>query len=198
MTTNRPNILFAFADDWGRYASVYRRIVSDNSLSSVISTPTIDRIANEGALFTNALVPAPTCTPCRSSLLSGRYFWQTRLGAILEGAVWDENISSYPRILENAGYHTGATWEVWGPGVCAGVTPYGTPDHYYEEAGTRFNQFSHEVTAMLAKGMDNSLSRDAQERWIWHFGQVVSITRASFLSPPPTVREVEGTLFSRA
>ena len=76
------NILFAFADDWGRYASCYQKIQGESSLSSVIQTPHIDRSANEGVLFANAHVPAPSCTPCRSSLISGRYFWQTRLGAI--------------------------------------------------------------------------------------------------------------------
>ena len=97
----RPNILFAFADDWGRYASAYRPHEDDNSINHLIETPNFDRIANEGALFTNAFVPAPSCTPCRSSVLSGRYFWQTGLGAILQGAHWDESIPSYPLILEH-------------------------------------------------------------------------------------------------
>ena len=70
----QPNILFAFADDWGRYASAYQRIEGPNSLNHLIDTPNFDRIAREGALFTNAFVPAPSCTPCRSSILSGQYF----------------------------------------------------------------------------------------------------------------------------
>ncbi len=149
----KPNILFAFADDWGRYASIYKKIHGDASLSAAISTPTIDRIANEGVLFTNALVPAPTCTPCRSSVLSGRYFWQTRLGAILQGAVWDPEIPSFPRLLEDAGYHTGATYKVWGPGDYAGTTPYGTEDHYYDAAGIHFANFSFCATENMEKGM---------------------------------------------
>ena len=88
----RPNILFAFADDWGRYASAYRRFESENSLNNLIETPNFDRVAKEGVIFTNAFVQAPSCTPCRSSILSGQYFWQTGLGAILTGAVWDERI----------------------------------------------------------------------------------------------------------
>ena len=67
----RPNILFAFADDWGRYASAYRRIDGDGTPNVVIETPTFDRIADEGVLFTNAFVPAPSCTPCRSSNSTG-------------------------------------------------------------------------------------------------------------------------------
>jgi N-sulfoglucosamine sulfohydrolase len=152
MANDRPNILFAFADDWGRYASVYAAHQGESSLCAQIRTPTVDRIANEGALFTNAFVPAPSCTPCRSSVLSGRYFWQTRLGAILQGAVWDENIPTFPRILEAAGYHTGATYKVWGPGVPAGVGPYGTEDHHYNQPRQQFHVFSQTVTRQIDDG----------------------------------------------
>ena len=68
----KPNILFAFADDWGRYASAYSRFESADSLNTLITTPHFDRVAKEGVIFTNAFVPAPTCTPCRSSILSGQ------------------------------------------------------------------------------------------------------------------------------
>lgn len=82
----RPNILFLFADDWGQYASCYRNIEGSNSVNSVFETPNIDRFAKEGVLFANAYVPAPSSTPCRSSILSGQYFYRTGMGAILQGA----------------------------------------------------------------------------------------------------------------
>ena len=37
------------------------------SLSALIETPNFDRVAREGVLFTNALVPAPSCTPRSAS-----------------------------------------------------------------------------------------------------------------------------------
>lgn len=150
----QPNILFAFADDWGRYASIYKDQANASPLNQLISTPNIDKIGREGATFTNAVVPAPTCTPCRSSVLSGRYFWQTRLGAILQGAVWDENIPTYPKVLEENGYHIGATYKTWGPGVSVGVPAYGDESHYYETGGKNFNQFSHYVTNKVNEGVD--------------------------------------------
>jgi arylsulfatase A-like enzyme len=152
MNTDRPNILFAFADDWGRYASVYAKLQGKDSLNHLIDTPNFDRIANEGALFTNALVPAPSCTPCRSSVLSGRYFWNTRLGAILQGAVWDDQIPTYPRMLQDTGYHTGHTYKTWGPGVPAGISPTGGPERHFTKAGAKFNGFSFMATKAVESG----------------------------------------------
>lgn len=141
----KPNIVFAFADDWGRYASAYRRFEGDNSLNALITTPNFDRVAREGVIFQNAFVPAPTCTPCRSSILSGQYFWQTGLGAILTGAVWDETIPTYPLILEKEGYHIGYTYKVWSPGRAVNA-PYGAERTRYEPAGNSYGIFSHFVT----------------------------------------------------
>ncbi|CAG7621260.1 Ulvan-active sulfatase [Paenibacillus solanacearum] len=139
------NIVFAFADDWGRYASIYAEHEGPESINHLIRTPHVDRIAREGALFKNASVPAPSCTPCRSSILSGRYFWQTGLGAILLGAVWDEQIPSYPLELEKAGYHIGHTYKVWAPGKTKNA-PYGGQRTAYSSCGNQFSKFSHRVT----------------------------------------------------
>ena len=143
---NRPNIVFAFADDWGRYASAYAAHQPPGGLNELISTPNFDRVAAEGALFLNALVPAPSCTPCRSSILSGQYFWQTGLGAILMGAVWDETIPTFPLALESAAeYFIGHTYKVWSPGMTMNA-PMGGRRTAFNPAGYNFNQFSHWVT----------------------------------------------------
>ena len=144
------NILFAFADDWGRYASAYADFEGPGSINHLIRTPHFDRIASEGALFTRAMVPAPSCTPCRSAVLSGQYFWQTGLGAILTGAVWDEAIPTYPLELEKQGYHIGHTYKVWAPGKSYNA-PYGGSRTNYEPAGHDFNSFSHFVSKKAEK-----------------------------------------------
>ncbi len=141
----KPNIVFVFADDWGRYASAYRAYEGPNSLNQLIETPNFDRVAEEGVLFKNAFVPAPSCTPCRSSILAGQYFWQTGLGAILQGAIWDETIPTYPLELEKTGYHIGYTYKVWSPGKAINA-PYGAERTRYEPAGWKFGRFSHWMT----------------------------------------------------
>ena len=150
--SRRPNILFCFADDWGRYAGCYAGLDVRPSPSDVVKTPAIDRIAREGVLFRNAFVTAPSCTPCRSSLLSGQYFYRTGRGAILVGAVWDPAIPSFPLLLRDAGYHIGQTYKVWSPGT-PNDAPFGGRDHEYEKAGGEFNNFSENATKMIRDGM---------------------------------------------
>ena len=71
-----PNIVFAFADDWGRYANIYSKYEFHRNICKIVKTPNFDKLSSEGVLFLNALVPAPSCTPCRSSILSGQYFFK--------------------------------------------------------------------------------------------------------------------------
>lgn len=148
----RPNILFCFADDWGRYASIYGELESRPSPSQIVKTPNIDSVAKRGVLFRNAFVNAPSCTPCRSSLLSGRYFFRTGRGAILQGAEWDSNIPSFPLLLRDSGYHIGETYKVWSPGT-PNDAPFGAGKFAYEKAGGAFNNFSENVTKLVADGV---------------------------------------------
>lgn len=139
-----PNILFAFADDWGRYASAYGEL-EPGGPNDLVKTPHFDRVAKEGVLFRKAFVTAPSCTPCRSSLLSGQYFWRTGRAAILQGAVWDDAIPSFPLLLESSGYHIGYTSKVWTPGQPAHA-PFGGKRHAYNKHGGAFNGFSQFVS----------------------------------------------------
>ncbi len=144
VTETPPNILFIFADDWGRHASIYHELEGGNTINSLVKTPNFDMIAKNGVLFTNAHVNAPSCTPCRSSLLSGQYFYRTGEGAVLFYGKWDPEIPSYPLILEENGYHIGYTYKVWSPGEPRDA-PYGGDRNRYEPAGRNFCSFSQNV-----------------------------------------------------
>ena len=150
----QPNILFAFADDWGRYASIYadEKVDGPGSVNDVIKTPHFDRVAREGVLFRHAFVTAPSCTPCRSSLLSGQYFYRTGRAAILQGAIWDNKIPTYPLLLRNSGYHIGKVYKVWSPGSPRDE-PYGGQKYNFSKGGPNFNGFSQTATKMVQQGI---------------------------------------------
>lgn len=105
---NQPNILFLIADDWSfPHAGVYG--------DRVVRTPTFDRLASEGALFTNAYTASPSCSPSRAAILLGRYPHQNEAG----GNLWSEFPAQYPTyvsLLEESGYFTGSSRKGWGPG----------------------------------------------------------------------------------
>jgi N-sulfoglucosamine sulfohydrolase len=109
---DRPNILFFFADDWGRYASVYSD-PDTPSMNDVIATPNIDRIGKEGVIFRNVFVPVASCGPVRSSLATGRHFWNCGSGAFLNGKAsnWkghENPFRSLPKfvdLLRESGYY---------------------------------------------------------------------------------------------
>ncbi|MDR0335757.1 MAG: sulfatase [Planctomycetaceae bacterium] len=151
----RPNIFFFFADDWGRYASIY----AQNPINQTIKTPNIDRLGHEGVCFTNAHITSPSCTPCRSSLFSGQYFYRTGRGAILRPALWDETIPVFPLLLEQSGYRIGFTYKAWGPGLNPDA-PFGGNRTRYSKAGSRFNRFSHVVTELVAKGQNRETAKE--------------------------------------
>jgi len=157
---SKMNILFLFADDWGRYAGCYAGLDGRPTISDVVKTPNIDRVARNGVIFRNAFVAAPSCTPCRSSLLSGQYFFRTGGGAILEGATWDPKIPVYPLMLRDAGYFIGKSYKVWSPGVPADA-PYGRQQYAYEKAGKEMVKFSINASKRVRNGMSVDAAKQA-------------------------------------
>jgi len=105
---NRPNLVFAIADDWGwPHAPSY----GDN----VVKTPNFERIAAEGLIFKNAFVSAPSCTPSRNAILTGEYHWRLGTG----GNLWSiapVGHPTFPNILEDNGYLVGNYRKAYGPG----------------------------------------------------------------------------------
>ena len=105
---NRPNILFAIADDWGAHAGAYG--------TTWVKTPAFDRIAREGVLFTHAYTPVAKCAPSRAIVLTGRHAWQNE-EAGNHMAFFPAKLKSWPEVLMDKGWHMGITGKGWGPGV---------------------------------------------------------------------------------
>jgi N-sulfoglucosamine sulfohydrolase len=147
----RPNVVFLFADDLGRYASCYAKADGPGTLNDVVKTPHIDQIASHGVTFRNAFVNAPSCTPCRTSLCAGQPFWRGTSASVLQGARWDFRLPAFPLMLQQNGYHIGKAFKVWSPGT-PGDAPIGGNKYAYQKRGGRINQYSKIVTKLVQEG----------------------------------------------
>ena len=95
---NRPNIIMIIADDIG-----YEDLGSYGNEIAV--TPVTDRIATEGIKFSNFFLTTSSCSPSRSSIISGRYPHNT--GAAELHTAMPEQILTFPELLKASGYFTG-------------------------------------------------------------------------------------------
>ena len=93
----RPNILFIMSDDHAYQAiSAY----SDK----LIKTPNIDRLSDEGILFTNACVANSICAPSRATILTGKH---THINGKIDNRMpFDTTQVTFPQLFQNAGYTT--------------------------------------------------------------------------------------------
>ena len=94
-----PNIIMIVVDDlrWDEFGL---------SGHPYAETPAIDRLATEGAMFTNAFHAVPLCSPNRASLLTGQY--PSRHGIIDNVARnrASHRLHTFPIDLHAAGYET--------------------------------------------------------------------------------------------
>ncbi len=95
-----PNVLLVLTDDQG-WGDVHAH---GNSL---IETPTMDRLASEGASFARFYV-SPVCAPTRASLLTGRYSLRTGVQWVTRGleTMRPEEVT-IAEVFRDAGYRTG-------------------------------------------------------------------------------------------
>ena len=92
-----PNILFIMSDD-----HAYQAISAYDQ--RLIQTPNIDRIANEGMLFSNASVTNSICAPSRAVILTGKHSHLN--GKIDNGKPFDTTQVTFPQLFQKAGYQT--------------------------------------------------------------------------------------------
>ena len=93
----QPNILFIMSDDHAQKAiSAYD--------SSLIETPNIDRIGNEGAIFSNSFVANSICAPSRAVMLTGKH---SHVNGLKDNRdTFDGSQVTFPKILQDSGYYT--------------------------------------------------------------------------------------------
>jgi arylsulfatase A-like enzyme len=112
-----PNVIFFLVDDLGqRDLGCYG--------STFYETPNIDRLAKEGARFTDAYAACPVCSPTRASIMTGQWPQRTGVTDYIGAAApekWDRNTRLLPapyadrlaldsptlaKALKSAGYAT--------------------------------------------------------------------------------------------
>ncbi len=97
----RPNILFLLSDEHSHRFMGHR---AREDGGEDVETPTFDKLAGEGTVFTDAYCQMPLCTPSRLSLLSGR---EVRgAGAWNNNSVMRPDLATLPGTLADAGYET--------------------------------------------------------------------------------------------
>ncbi len=96
---SRPNIIVIVVDDlrWDELGVAGH---------PYLETPHIDRLATEGAWFTNAFHAVPLCSPNRASIMTGQY--PSRHGIIDNVARnrMSHRLHTFPQDLQRAGYET--------------------------------------------------------------------------------------------
>ncbi|NOU80808.1 sulfatase-like hydrolase/transferase [Paenibacillus sp. LMG 31459] len=94
--SSRPNILLITSDQqhWNTIGA----------FQPEISTPNLDRLAQQGTTFGRAYCPNPTCTPSRSSIITGMY--PSQHGAWTLGTKLLEDRHTVGEDFSEAGYQT--------------------------------------------------------------------------------------------
>ncbi|MCP5537929.1 MAG: arylsulfatase [Akkermansiaceae bacterium] len=101
----KPNIIYILADDLG-----YGDVQALNPKQGKIPTPGMDRLAEQGMVFTDAHSNSSVCTPTRYGVLTGRYNWRTyKQSGVLFG--FDQPLIAKDRLtvaglLKKQGYKT--------------------------------------------------------------------------------------------
>lgn len=162
----KPNVIIFYADDLG-WQDTELDYVGGSAVFA--ETPNMLSLAAEGAQFSQAYSPAPTCTPSRGGLLSGRYPAQTKLTQVAGGELpalkiaqaankligpffpgrMDENEYTIAEALAPAGYVTGhiGKWHVDGAngfpvGVHQGFDDQVTSRGMHRNMGDRFTGYA--------------------------------------------------------
>ncbi|HEX5883165.1 MAG TPA: sulfatase-like hydrolase/transferase, partial [Pyrinomonadaceae bacterium] len=95
----RPNVVFILVDDlrWDELG------ISGHPF---VKTPNIDRIGREGAVFRNAFMTTPLCSPSRASFLTGQYPHTHGITDNVDRSQASHKLITFPLLLQQSGYVT--------------------------------------------------------------------------------------------
>lgn len=108
-TSQKPNIVFVFADEWRGQDVGYAR-------NNDVLTPHLDKLATSGIVLTNAISGCPVCSPYRASLLTGQY--PLTHGVFVNDVLLNPKANTIAKVLKKEGYETAyiGKWHLDGHG----------------------------------------------------------------------------------
>ncbi len=141
-----PNIVFIMSDDHAYQAiSAYGHGLNE--------TPNIDRIANEGAIFTRSTVTNSICAPSRAVVLTGKHSFINGKVDNIQPFNWDQ--PSFPKLMQANGYQTALVGKIHLDGipqgfdysmVLRGQGHYYNPDFQVNGEMQRFEGYVTDIT----------------------------------------------------
>ena len=133
-TTEQPNVLILFPDQWRRQAfSCY----GDPN----VKTPNIDQLAQQGVRFNRCYATNPVCSPARAIFLTSRYGHQT--GLIQNSLFLPSKEVTFPEVFAANGYATGyiGKWHLDGTARPGFVPPMRRQGYQWFEGFNRGHWF---------------------------------------------------------
>ena len=94
---DRPNILWITSEDNSPYLGCYG--------DAFATTPTLDKLADEGFRYTNAYANCPVCAPARNTIITGVYAASNGNEQMRSTYPKSESVIPYPELLRKAGYY---------------------------------------------------------------------------------------------
>ncbi len=126
--SRQPNIIYINTDDWG--IGKVPCFGMDKSSMDIIKTPNLDRLRDQGMLFTNAYAGNAVCGPSRCSLLTGKHPGHAAWRANRKDCPVKPWPPAYPMlgsVARQAGYKTAAYGKIseGGTSTPEGITSVG-------------------------------------------------------------------------
>lgn len=94
---DRPNILWITSEDNSALVGAYG--------DEFATTPNIDRMAEQGFLYTHAYANAPVCAPARNTIITGMYPPSNGTQHMRSTYPATELVQYFPQLLKEAGYY---------------------------------------------------------------------------------------------
>ena len=188
----RPNFVYIIADD-----------VSADDIGCYgnpgVRTPNIDRLAAAGVQLTNAYLTASSCSPSRSSMITGRYPHNLETAAELHAPL-PEGVALFPKLLREAGYHTAQAGKAhFGTSENGGgFTPVGPAREAFDVGGSSGRgggegDRDHGGEALWVERLRSRPKEKPFFMWFashdahraWNAGSFTGMTRAADVTVPP-------------